>query len=196
MTPSRILTLTAAACLLAVAAVPAGAGIVINEIDYDQPGTDTAEWVELFNPDSTPQSLDGFDMVFVNASTCLSYRTDALDGFTIPAGGYIVFGYEACAASALGFPASNAIQNGSPDDIFIVDRGTGSVVDGVEYEQPGASDCGGTPTNATDSGTVDGSIQLCSDGWAFFETATPCEPNNCPVPAQSATWGILKSLYR
>src|SRR4029079_11644454 len=50
--PSRLRrTLFAAAAwsLLALSARAASAQVVINEIDYDQPGTDTAEFVELKN---------------------------------------------------------------------------------------------------------------------------------------------------
>ncbi len=35
------------------------AAVVINEIDYDQPGTDTAEFIELFNSGSSAVSLAG-----------------------------------------------------------------------------------------------------------------------------------------
>ena len=45
------------------------AAVVINEIDYDQPGTDTAEFIELFNSSSSIISLDNYSIDLINGST-------------------------------------------------------------------------------------------------------------------------------
>ena len=39
-------------------AFTSNAAVIINEIDYDQPGTDTAEFIELFNSDTSEISLE------------------------------------------------------------------------------------------------------------------------------------------
>src|ERR671928_182837 len=44
------------------------AGLVINEIDYDQPGTDTAEFIELKNNGANGVNLDPYSLVLVNGN--------------------------------------------------------------------------------------------------------------------------------
>jgi hypothetical protein len=174
----------------------AQAGVVLNEIDYDNIGSDNAEWVELYNPDGTAQSLVGYDLVLINSATvaCAVYRTVALDAHTIPAGGYLVLGANACAAAGLGV-ATDAIQNGAPDAAQVVIRASSTVVSSVEYENAGATVCGQPPTNATDSNTVAGSISRCPEGWVFGN-ATPCANNACTVAVEEKPWGTYKKLYR
>lgn len=53
--------LTILFCLLI--AISLFARIYINEIDYDQPGTDDREFIELAGPDGA--SPDGYEMVLV-----------------------------------------------------------------------------------------------------------------------------------
>ncbi|HWS56281.1 MAG TPA: hypothetical protein VN228_19230, partial [Pyrinomonadaceae bacterium] len=87
--------------------------IFINEIHYDDAGTDANEFIEIAGPAGT--SLTGYSIVLYNGSGGASYDTDALSG-TIPAqqGGY--------GTVALGY-AVNGIQNGSPDGVALVGPG-------------------------------------------------------------------------
>jgi Lamin Tail Domain len=55
---------------LADRAWAASATLVINEIDYDQPGTDTAEFLELRNVSPSPIDLAG---AVVIASSVMSW---------------------------------------------------------------------------------------------------------------------------
>jgi hypothetical protein len=173
----------------------------ISEIDYDQPSTDTAEWIELCNSDPVnPAVLDGLRLDFINGSTCALYGTKALDGFTIPAGGCIVFGVNDCASSGLAV-ASNAIQNGAPDGVALM--GGDFLLDSVMYEYTGGDTCGLlTTTDATDfpdTGGEDdpfGSIMLLGGSWVYTSFGTPCEPNEEPIATEGHSWGSLKSLYR
>ncbi len=91
-------------------------GIVINEIDADQTGTDTAEFVELYNGGTEAVVLDDAVLVLMNGSDDASYGAFDLDGFTLEAGGYFVFCNEAdnvpnCDLEA--DVADNLIQNGA-----------------------------------------------------------------------------------
>ena len=63
--------------------------IVINELDADQSGTDTAEFIEL---KGTPgASLDGYVVVLFNGSDNLSYNNAFdLDGKTFDANGFFI----------------------------------------------------------------------------------------------------------
>jgi hypothetical protein len=114
--------------------------LVINEVDYDQIGTDTAEFVEIFNPTAGPVSLAGLDLIFVNGANNLTYRTVDLGVISqIPAGGYLLVASSAVVAptgvDAIRFAAANDnIQNGSPDGIVLVNRNSVQVLDAVCYE--------------------------------------------------------------
>jgi len=43
-------------------------GLVINEVDYDQPGTDLAEFVEIYNSGASPVSLQDISLVLPNGA--------------------------------------------------------------------------------------------------------------------------------
>jgi large repetitive protein len=114
---------------------------VINEVDYDQPGTDTAEFVELFNPFSTEIDLTNLAVVFAT-QTNNEYLRVPLSG-KLESGHYIVI-----ASSGVTVPSSEAkialpmaIQNGSttnPIGIAIINTATLTVVDSVSFAGPAA----------------------------------------------------------
>ncbi len=88
----------------------AAISVFINEIHYDNTGTDAGEAIEVAGPAGT--DLTGWTIVLYNGAGGASYDTDPLVG-TIPnqqAG----FG-----TISLSYP-SNGIQNGSPDAIALV----------------------------------------------------------------------------
>ncbi|MCL1594839.1 MAG: lamin tail domain-containing protein [Actinomycetia bacterium] len=176
----------------------AQAAVILSEIDYDQPGTDEMEWVELHNPDAVPMSLVNLELVMINSSTCTEYGNYDLDAITIPAGGYVVVGNYPCADPSVTFPPTNAIQNGAPDGVFIRNRDTLLIVDEVEYEAAGGSVCLNNPTSAADSGALDNySIQYCTgQGW-IEGIFSPCAENfECdPVSSKDSTWGTLKAQF-
>jgi hypothetical protein len=86
--------------------------VVINEIDADTPGTDTAEFIELFG---TPNaSLDGLVVVLFNGSSDTSYAAFDLDGNTLDANGFFILGNDSViSAGDISIGASNALQNGA-----------------------------------------------------------------------------------
>ncbi len=94
----------------------AATAVFINEIHYDNAGTDAGEFIEVAGPAGT--SLTGYSIVLYNGAGGASYDTDALSG-VIPnqQGGF--------GTVSLGYP-SNGIQNGSPDGVALV--GPGSVL--------------------------------------------------------------------
>ncbi|MBB5723076.1 putative extracellular nuclease [Loktanella ponticola] len=65
---------------------------VINEIDADQDGTDSAEFIEIYDGGVGNASLDGLSLVLFNGSSDTEYRTVSLDGMTTNADGYFVVG--------------------------------------------------------------------------------------------------------
>lgn len=88
------------------------AGVLINEIDADNTGTDTMEFVELYDGGAGNTSLDGYTLVFYNGSSDTSYATYSLNGFSTNESGFFVLGNEGIAAASIVF-TSNGIQNGA-----------------------------------------------------------------------------------
>src|SRR5688572_3679706 len=84
--------------------------IFINEIHYDNTGTDAGEFIEIAGPAGT--DLTGYSIELYNGNGGAVYDTDALTG-VIPSqqGGY--------GAVSLAYPV-NGIQNGAPDGIALV----------------------------------------------------------------------------
>ena len=111
------------------------AAVVINEVDYDQPGTDSAEFIELFNTGSVIISLDNYSIDLINGSNSSSYRNINLTGFNINASSYFVV----CSNASLvancnySFTSSNGwIQNGAPDAVALYDGA--NLLDALSYE--------------------------------------------------------------
>ena len=68
----------------------AHAALVINEVDYDQPGTDQGEFIELFNSGTDDILLDGVTLDLINGTNGSAYRSFDLAGLTIGADAYLV----------------------------------------------------------------------------------------------------------
>jgi hypothetical protein len=123
--------------------------LVINEIDYDQPGVDSAEYVELYNAGPNPVNLADFKLVLFNGSTSgtgnVAYDSIQLPSQTLTAGSFFVI----CGNSGkvpncnLTFTAAtNCLQNAasatattpSPDAVYLKDVQQGNIIDVVSYE--------------------------------------------------------------
>ena len=86
--------------------------IVINEVDADQSGTDTSEFIELKWTPNT--SLDGYVVVLFNGSDDKSYFAYDLDGKSTDANGLFILATTSLAtASDIDMGADNKVQNGA-----------------------------------------------------------------------------------
>ncbi len=107
-------------------ALPAATGggnatVWINELHYDNDGTDTGELTEVAGPAGT--NLTGWSLVGYNGNGGTAYLTVNLSGtLANQMGGY----------GTLSF-AMTGLQNGAPDGVALVD-GTGAVVQFLSYE--------------------------------------------------------------
>lgn len=121
-------------------ATAASAQVYINELDYDQPGADTQEFIELVGP--TNGSLNGYTIELVNGNDGAVYRSVDLAGQTIPDDNVAGYGF-----FVIGNPtvpnvdftpgdwlSQDNVQNGgsAPDGILL--KLNGVVVDGFSYE--------------------------------------------------------------
>jgi predicted extracellular nuclease len=125
--------LVSAACLAAAVSASAQTTVYINEIHYDNTGTDTGEAVEIAGPAGT--SLGGWRIIRYNSNDGRAYdqppadppEAETLSG-TIPelacGWGVVVVAYQ-----------SNGLQNGTPDGdgIALVDR-SNQVIQLLSYQ--------------------------------------------------------------
>lgn len=193
---------------LATVTTVAAGHLVINEVDYDQIDTDTAEFIEIYNPTASPISLTNKMVVLVNGADDTSYDTiDLGPAGTLASGQYLVI----AGASVTVPPAalkidpgwtSNRIQNGSPDGIALIESSgsTATLIDALSYEGSMTSVTftgftgtfslvEGTPATATDNNTTIASLCRTPDGndtddadtdWAVCNTITPGAANVPP----------------
>ena len=186
-------------------APPVAGTVLINEIDADTPGSDTAEFIELYDGGTGATPLDGLFVVLFNGSDDSSYRTIDLTGYTTDAAGYFLLANAAVGGANLELP-NGLLQNG-PDAIALVD-GWGAVfpngtpvagvtpLDAVVYGSSDEPDVGLLPllnpgqSAVDEDGRSDGenhSNQRCPNGaggarnsGSFRQnTPTPRKPNNC-----------------
>ncbi|MCL7454956.1 MAG: endonuclease [Anaerolineae bacterium] len=175
--------------------------VFVNEIHYDNVGTDTGEAIEIAGPAGT--DLTGWSIVLYNGNGGAVYDTDYLS-VVIPdqqAGyGTVVINYPV-----------NGIQNGSPDGLALVDASNG-VIQFLSYE--GVFTAVGGPADgmtSTDIGVAEGSgtavgdsLQLTGSGFVYedFTWIAP-QPNtfgavntgqsfggvvNAPVMVDCGSW--------
>ncbi len=176
---------------------PTGGDLVINEIDYDQPGADAAEFIEIYNADSADVSLSGFSLELVNGSGggAAIYNTIPLPATTLAAGDFFVVCGEASQVIGCDLdvsPNTNLVQNGGPDAVALTFGG--AIVDAVSYEgDTSAPYTEGSGAGLTDPGTggVGGgndnkSISRLPDG---FDT----DQNNVDFQVVCATPGSANS---
>lgn len=114
--------------------------VLINEVDADQVGSDTLEFVELVGAPNL--SLDGYILVLFNGGDAnnASYRTVDLTGQTIPASGFFVVGSSYVPNVNMNFDVNNnAIQNGA-DAIALYQANAADFPDGTTPTSVGLVD--------------------------------------------------------
>ena len=172
---------------------------VLNEIDYDQPGTDGAEFVEIFNPDTSSVDLSKYDLELVDGSTGSVYKTveldSGLDTNLLGIGEYLVVGADSV---LLGLDSgvfsislgTTSVQDGTPDGARLVLRSNGTFVDGIAYEDE-MSGTGEGDFAVDDTDVESSSLGRCPNGadsddnWTDFDlldTPTPGATNDCDNP--------------
>lgn len=127
--------------------------LVVNEVDYDQPSTDTAEFVEIKNVGTTSIDLSGYELVLVNGANDSVYKTIALPAVSLAPGGYFVVCGNAANTPGCDLdvtPDSNLVQNGAPDAVAIVQGGV--IIDTLSYEGDVAGFTEGTGAGADTGG--------------------------------------------
>ena len=185
------------------------ADVFINEVDSDTPGSDTAEFIELYDGGAGNTALDGMVVVLFNGNGDTSYDSFDLDGYTTDANGYFVIGtvpendiYVApgsggwlqngadavalYSADATDFPSGTAVS-------------TTNLIDAIAYDTDDADDAGLLPllnagqpqVNESGGGDKDNqSSQRCPNGTGGARNTdtyaqyapTPGAENTCVTP--------------
>lgn len=169
---------------------PPATGIVINEVDSDTPGSDTGEFIELFDGGAGNTSLDGLVLVLYNGSDDQSYLAIDLDGQTTDENGFFVVGGADVPNVDL-VQANNFLQNGAdavaliagdaadfPNDSAIT---TDNLLDVVVYGTGDADDAGllagfGETVQADENANgnqAEDSVARLPDGTGEFVAQTP-----------------------
>jgi len=140
----------------------AGPTVFVNEIHYDNAGTDTGEAIEIAGPAGT--DLTGWSIVLYNGNGGSVYNTEALPTPIPDQGGG--FG-----TVVVDYP-SNGIQNGSPDGIALVD-GADTVVEFLSYEGSFTATNGpASGMTSTDIGVSESSSTPAGDSLQLTGTGT------------------------
>lgn len=94
--------------------------MLINEVDADTAGVDTAEFIELYDGGDGSTVLDGMEVVLYTGADDRAYRHIDLSGYQTNENGYFVIGGSAVSGVDLVI-ATGAIQNG-PDAVALYGR--------------------------------------------------------------------------
>lgn len=177
--------------------------LVINEVDYDQIGTDNAEYVEIYNPTNAPVSLANVALVLINGNNGDAYPTatsilDLSSQGSIPAMGYLVV-----AGSTLAVPGTamkfdpgwttDAVQNGSPDGLALVDTSTNTLIDALSYE--GSVTAADVPGIANPVSLVEGTVLASATADSNTAVGSLCRsPNGRDTDSANADWKFCTTL--
>ncbi len=183
--------------------------VIINEVDSDTPGTDAAEFVELYDGGAGNTALDGLVVVFYNGNGDTSYDSFDLDGYTTDTNGYFLLGNAGVSPTPAITFSGNGLQNGA--DAVALYQGdatdfpsgtavtTANLIDAIVYDTSDADDvellvllnAGQPQVDENGAGDKDNhSNQRCPNGsggalntdtYAQY-APTPRDVNSCVVP--------------
>ncbi len=178
--------------------------LVINEVDYDQEGTDNAEFVEVYDGGVGSQPLDGFVIVAYNGNGGGETAIADLSGMATNASGFF----------AAFFPP-NSLQNGPNEAVALWRGASGTDFEGTTADSPPAGavlidavvyeNAGGDPTFASlnysgpdlaDSNAVDSpSLSRLPDGTGDFALATPPTPDASNGSAPQQGYAVFAAMF-
>ena len=165
------------------------AQVKINEVMYDDYGTDDSAYVEIYGPGGTP--LSGYQLVGVNGFSGAEYQAIDLTG-SMPGDGFFVIGQ-------VQFPNvdlvnSNVNYQNGPDNILLKHNGT--VVDAIGYGEfvpPDTFFVGeGSPCANQDPGS---SLCRYPDGYDTNNNANDFTISPFPTPGTANVLGGEAPFY-
>jgi len=179
------------------------AEIMINEVDADQAGSDSGEFVELYDGGLGNTSLTGYSLVFFNGSNDTAYQNIDLSNYSTDTDGYfVVCGDSGSITASCDYSPGVSIQNGA-DAVALYygatpqTASTVNLIDALVYGTNDADDAGLlallNPGQPQVNDTTSESMQRCANGSGGAlntdtytqATPTPGAANACgsePVP--------------
>ncbi|KAG5854606.1 hypothetical protein ANANG_G00039600 [Anguilla anguilla] len=180
--------------------------LMISEVNADNPGLDTTEFVELYHTSGQRTSLDGYTLVFYNGNGNAAYKVLDLKGYTTDDRGFFLVGsLDVQPKPAIILPP-NTVQNG-PDAIVLYHPSAPQysekmnvtaygLVDAIVYTTRRLGDAEflartltpGSPAFVEDESTHEGdeSIERCwlsTATWTFqVAPPSPGQRNRCTPP--------------
>lgn len=209
---------TSSICFYLLVMVGADPCLIISEINADNPGLDTTEFVELYHTSGQRASLDGYTLVFYNGKGNVAYKVlDLKDHSTDDRGFFLVGSLDLVPKPAILLPP-NTVQNG-PDAVVLYRTAAArylekmnvtavGLVDAVVYmtRRSGGAEflaevlTPGEPAFVEDEAAheADESIERCllsDDQWGFrVSLPSPGQRNNCTPPAAPLTSPFISEL--
>ncbi len=120
-----------------ISVVVVSGGFVINEVDYDQAGSnDDASFIELFNGTGNSLDLTQYAVALVNGSNASQYARYPLSGTLAPGGYFVIRNATVAVPSGVATleVSGDFIQNGAPDGIALINVASNTLVDALSYE--------------------------------------------------------------
>ncbi len=170
--------------------------LLINELDYDQPGDDINEFLEIYNNGGSDVDLSEVEVIRINGSGGAEYGGGRIQlSGTLAPGGYFVVGSDTLTVDGGAMVqrefTKDGLQNG-PDAVALYDKTAGAVIDAVAYEGEVPSALPlveGTPIPATvaDANDKEGSLCRVSNGGDTGDDATDFGFCATPTPGAANT---------
>ena len=188
-----------------IAVSSAAQHLVINEVDYDQVGTDTAEYIEIYNPTGAAISLTNVAVVLINGSNNAAYPSatsmiSLASLGSLAAGQYLVIGSAAALTNVPGTAKTlnptwtmDAIQNGMPDGIALIDSSAHTLIDALSYE--GAITAAQVPGFSGSASLVEGTVLSATIADNNATVAALCRsPDGRDTDDANTDWVICTTL--
>lgn len=168
---------------------PSDITLVINEIDYDQPGNDFAEFLEIKNIGTSDVDLNGVSVQLINGSNNTVYNTINLPAELLGAGEYFVICTNKANTPNCNIDPIGSIQNGAPDGAVIMFDGF--LIDAVSYEGDlAAPNVEGSGVGLTDPGTTGSDFLSISR----YPDGVDTQQNNVDLSLRCATPGKANAM--
>nr|XP_060642378.1 uncharacterized protein LOC132781870 isoform X1 [Anolis sagrei ordinatus]XP_060642379.1 uncharacterized protein LOC132781870 isoform X1 [Anolis sagrei ordinatus] len=192
--------------------------LLINEVNSDNPGEDTVEYLELYHISGQRVPLDGYALVFYNGNGNTAYNVKDLRGIFTNDQGFLLLGSAAVVPKPRVILPKNSIQNG-PDAIALY-FGRRDLHNGMEVTSEGLVDALVHKSKKSDRAdelvsvltpgvepfledplfrTADESLERCqgADAQWFFQVSvpTPGLDNHCiPFAQLNASFLVINEV--
>ncbi|MBL0030474.1 MAG: lamin tail domain-containing protein [Rhodanobacteraceae bacterium] len=170
--------------------------LVINEVDYDQAGTDAASFIEIYNGTGNAVSLTNLAVALVNGNGNIEYGTRfnlSVAGSSLASGQFLVIrnGTVTVPGGVLTIDTTGDFVQNGPDGIALIDTSAQTLIDALSYE--------GSLTAVTFTG-FPGTYNLV-EGTAFSGADTNDNlnslarlPNGTDINNASSDWALTTTI--